>query len=298
MLPSQIIRKDAAFIGRLAVINRMVDPKQLEEALLVQARLKRLGLRRRLKDVLIDKGWVEAGEMAELEEIQARSQALPADAGEGVYLAPRDVEKFARIAMDHDLIPFIDLQEARETCAKMREMGLRPRMGAVLREKGYLHDGVVRAILERELKRKILRPATIGLALVVLGAIGGIVAIGARVASHEDGEDQARSPRPRAPGTHAAVVTGASPGSAPLPSVSAPGQGEQGGAPASGPPFGVTGHTGRPEGAVASSPVEPPPIWPAEPSEGPPPDDASYAEPPVIDTVEPSPEELMRARPK
>ena len=294
MLPSQIIRKDAAFIGRLAVLNRMVDPKQLEEALIVQARLKRLGLRRRLKDVLIDKGWVKAGEMAELEEIQARSQALPADAGEGVYLAPRDVEKFARIAMDHDLIPFIDLQEARETCSKMREMGLRPRMGAVLREKGYLHDGVVRAILERKLKSRILRPTTIGLALVVLGAIGGIVAIGARVASREDGEDPARKSRPKGPETHAAVVTGVSPGSAPLPSVSAPGQGEKEGAPASG----ETGHAGGPEGAAASSPVEPPPIWPADPSEGPPPDDESYAEPPAIDTVEPSPEDLMRARPK
>lgn len=289
MLPSQIIRKDAAFFGRLAVLNRMVSQKQMEEAILILAKLKRMGIRRRLKDVLIERGWVAPAEMVELEEIQARSQALPADVEEGVYVAPQDVERFARIAMDHDLVPMLDLQEARDTCAKMRELGLRPRLGVVLREKGYLSDAIVRTILERKLRASLVRPATVGLGLCALLVAGGLAVVGPWVKERMTGTGGERQRR-----ADTASARGVDRPAPPDVVLVTPQARDGDVAPGPAKPASDRGDHANGTGAAKPTPaVEPAPIWPAGPTDGPPEEAASCAEPAPFPTYQPGPEELM-----
>ncbi|MBI4612369.1 MAG: hypothetical protein HY720_02055 [Planctomycetes bacterium] len=134
-------------LGRLAVLKGGVAKDEIVHSLVLQLRLKELGVRKRLGEILVDRGVLVPAALARLLEIQKRnlSRIRWSDQAEGLGLTEED-RQLARALIDNEILAEDQVRECCYVQEVMAKLGLAAPLSEVLTDKEYMDADVVAAI--------------------------------------------------------------------------------------------------------------------------------------------------------
>ncbi len=131
-------------LGEMLIAEGAIDEGQVREALAIQEALQEQGIRLRLGDVLVERGWVERAVVEAKATGQERSAGgeaqprLPSPLGRVQALDPED-RRFANLALGRELVSRLQLHDACDIQAVYRKWSIEKRLYELLEELKYLN---------------------------------------------------------------------------------------------------------------------------------------------------------------
>ncbi|MBI3272602.1 MAG: hypothetical protein HYZ53_26670 [Planctomycetes bacterium] len=148
--------EDSLF-GQIALANKLLPKARIDECLRIQAKMKSLGISKRLGEIFLEKGLLPPKTIQAIVEVQRKRLEQPVPELEPHSLSDKEHEVLLKIVTDRKLVSGEHLSECLDLQAKLDKLGVPRRLGELLLDKGYIEPSVVEEM--HELEERVLRDA-------------------------------------------------------------------------------------------------------------------------------------------
>ncbi len=137
--------------GELAIEKKLITADQLDKALAAQARMRELGVQRRLGEVLIARKQMRPPDVRRILSLQKEryGRISHQDASKTQARSPADLI-LGRVLLEKKLLSQEELQECQYIQKELQELGVAQSLGEILVEHGYLEAEIVQGIYRHQ----------------------------------------------------------------------------------------------------------------------------------------------------